>query len=60
MNLKLLRFETMEQRVLYIFIYYRGHLYKGVAILDNTGTNLQQKIFVAINTNVFYEHCHKV
>ncbi len=34
----------MEERISYIFIYYRGHLYKGVSIFDATETNLQQKI----------------
>jgi hypothetical protein len=33
-----------EQCVSYFFMYYRGCLYKGVAILDATGTNLQQKL----------------
>jgi hypothetical protein len=28
----------------YIFFYYRGHLYKGVAIFEATETNLQQKL----------------
>jgi hypothetical protein len=31
----------MEEHITYIFIYYRGHLYKGVAIFDATGTYLQ-------------------
>ncbi len=34
----------MEERISYIFIYYRGHLYKGVAIFDAIETNLQQKL----------------
>jgi hypothetical protein len=33
---------SMEQCIYYIFVYYRGHLLKGVAIFDNTGTKLQQ------------------
>ncbi len=30
---------TMEQYISYIFICYRGHLQKGVAIFYSTGTN---------------------
>jgi hypothetical protein len=33
---------------------------KGVAIFDAIGTNLQQKPFVLMNKNVYYERCHKV
>jgi len=33
----------MEQHVSYIFFNYRGHLLKGAAIFDATGTNVQQK-----------------
>jgi hypothetical protein len=49
----------MEQRVSCIFIQYRGHLLKGVAIFDATGTNLQQKKFVLMNKNVHFENCRK-
>jgi hypothetical protein len=35
---------VMEQRISYIFIYYIWHLYKGVAIFNAAGTNLQQKL----------------
>ncbi len=49
----------MEQRVSYIFIYYRGHLYKGVSIFDAIETNLQQTKFVSMNKNVYYEHWFK-
>jgi hypothetical protein len=34
----------MEQRVSYIFIYYRMRLLKGSEIFDATGTNLEQKL----------------
>jgi hypothetical protein len=49
----------MEERISYIFIYYRGHLYKGVAIFDAIETNLQQKKFAFMNKNVYYEHWYK-
>ncbi len=34
----------MEQCISYIFMYYRWHLLKGVAIFYAIGTNLQQKL----------------
>jgi hypothetical protein len=35
----------MEQRISYIFIYYRGRLEKVDGIFHDTGTYLQQKVY---------------
>ncbi len=47
----------MEQHISYIFILYRGPLYKGDAISYATGTNLQQKLFL-MTKNVYHENLH--
>ncbi len=49
----------MEQRVSYIFIYYKGHLSNGVVIFNAAGINLQ-KNFCFNEQKCFYEQCYKV